>query len=210
MPETFVHDTSRMNREAHVRLCKWLGAEVYGVPTRMAHGNPATAWSWPSPISNSLPATPRDKESSRPACRPVGGEMSKLPLASFALNAFGIRASAAAARRECAGWSDPRHPSGCPASIIPRNRDTWRLRLLRRDRTGTCRDQRCVDLGSVKHAVAVSLPFCIPLPALAGNESDTSITGADWDRGHAQSGEGMLARTAQSVDAERVRDRAEG
>jgi hypothetical protein len=120
MPEAFVHDTSRMNREVHVRLCRLargssLGghlaffdraktlavgimnrkAVIYSVPLGMAHRSAATAWSWPSPITNSLPATPRHKESSRPACRPVGGQI--LPLARFASNAFGIRASAAAA-----------------------------------------------------------------------------------------------------------------
>lgn len=108
-------------------------------------------------------------------------------------------------------WSDPRHPSGCPASIIPPNRDTWRLRLLRRDRTGTYRDQRCVDLGSVKHAVSRRGPVVLhPSPLSREMRRTPRLRGADWDRGHAQSGEGMLARTAQSVDAERVRDREEG
>jgi hypothetical protein len=166
MPEAFVHDTSRMNREVHVRLCRlaraqvWGGhlaffdrattlavgimnrkAVIYSVPLGMAHRSAATARSWPSPITNSLPATPRHKESSRPACRPVGGQM-------YCRWRDSPRMPSVFGRQQRPRWSDPGHPAGCRDSIIPPNRDAWRLPgpdrhiarpALRRSRLGeTC------------------------------------------------------------------------
>jgi hypothetical protein len=156
-------------------------AVIYSVPLGMAHRSAATARSWPSPITNSLPATPRYKESSRSACRPVGGQM-------YCRWRDSPRMPSVFGRQQRPRWSDPGHPAGCRDSIIPPNRDAWRLPgpdrhiarpALRRSRLGeTC---GCVVLSPVV------LP---PSPLSRAIRRTPRLRGANWDRGHARSGEG--------------------